>query len=120
MFSSFRDLLPILVVVGFFQLLVLQQPIPNFVDLIVGTMLVLLGLTFFIHGLETSLFPLGESMAYAFAKKGSVISLLLFGFALGFKIGGDTVNQRGIVQRAQGFWIEQQNAPHCRPDFQRL
>ena len=65
MFNSLRDLLPILVVVGFFQLVVLQQPIPNLFDLVVGTLFVLLGLTFFIYGLETSLFPLGEAMAYS-------------------------------------------------------
>ena len=94
MTSSLRDLTPILVVVAFFQLVVLQQPVPNFVDLIVGTMLVLLGLTFFLYGLETSLFPLGEAMAYAFAKKGSVFWLLTFGFALGF---GTTIAEPALI-----------------------
>ena len=92
--SSLRDLLPILVVVAFFQLVVLQQPIPDLVDLVVGTLFVLLGLTFFIYGLETSLFPLGEAMAYAFAKKGSVLWLLLFGFALGF---GTTIAEPALI-----------------------
>lgn len=94
MLSSLRDLLPILIVVAFFQLFVLQQPIPNLADLIVGTFFVLLGLTFFLHGLETSLFPLGEAMAYAFAKKGSVLWLLLFGFALGF---GTTIAEPALI-----------------------
>ena len=94
MTSSLRDLTPILVVVAFFQLVVLQQPVPNFVDLIVGTMLVLLGLTFFLYGLETSLFPLGEAMANAFAKKGSVFWLLTFGFALGF---GTTIAEPALI-----------------------
>jgi hypothetical protein len=30
------------------------------------------------------LFPIGESMANAFARKGSVVWLLIFAFALGF------------------------------------
>lgn len=94
MLSSLRDLSPVLVVVAVFQLLVLQQPIPNLVDLAIGTFFVLLGLTFFVHGLETSLFPLGESMAYAFAKKGSVVWLLLFGFALGF---GTTIAEPALI-----------------------
>jgi hypothetical protein len=94
MLSSLRDLSPILVVVAVFQLLVLQQPIPNLVDLVIGTFFVLLGLTFFLHGLETGLFPLGESMAYAFAKKGSIFWLLLFGFALGF---GTTVAEPALI-----------------------
>lgn len=94
MASSLRDLAPILVVVAFFQLVVLQQPVPNLFDLIIGTLFVLLGLTFFLYGLETSLFPLGESMAYAFAKKGSVFWLLLFGFSLGF---GTTIAEPALI-----------------------
>lgn len=94
MTGSLRDLAPVLLVVTFFQLGVLQQPIPNVVDLIVGAFCVLLGLTFFLHGLETSLFPLGESMAYAFAKKGSVFWLLCFGFALGF---GTTIAEPALI-----------------------
>ena len=94
MSGSFRDLLPILLVVAFFQLVVLQQPIPNLADLILGTLFVLMGLTFFLHGLEMSLFPVGESMAFSFAKKGSVLWLLAFGFALGF---GTTIAEPALI-----------------------
>lgn len=82
--DSIRDLLPIIAVITFFQLLVLQQPIPELGRLLWGTLLVVLGLTLFIRGLETGLFPVGESMAYAFARKGSLVWLLVFAFALGF------------------------------------
>ena len=68
--DSVRDLLPILIVIAFFQLVVLQQPIPNFGKLVYGTLLVVIGLTLFVRGLETGLFPIGESMAFAFARKG--------------------------------------------------
>lgn len=94
MTHSFRDLLPIIVVVAFFQLVVLQQPIPDFYNLILGVLLVISGLTFFIHGLEMGLFPIGESMANAFAKKGSVFWLLSFAFALGF---GTTVAEPALI-----------------------
>jgi hypothetical protein len=94
MLGSLRDLLPILMVVTFFQLVVLQQPIPALSDLIVGTVFVLLGLTFFLYGLEMSLFPVGETMAYAFAKKGSMLWLLAFGFALGF---GTTIAEPALI-----------------------
>ncbi len=60
--SSFRDLLPIFIVIAFFQLVVLQQPIPNLGSLLIGTILVLLGLSLFIEGLNLGLFPLGETM----------------------------------------------------------
>jgi hypothetical protein len=49
-----------------------------------GAFLVVLGLTFFILGLNLGLFPLGEDLAYAFARKGSLAWLLVFAFALGF------------------------------------
>lgn len=89
-----RDLLPIVLVILFFQLLVLQQPIPNMVDLLLGTLLVVLGLTLFTFGLEMGLFPIGEAMAHAFASKGSVFWLLLFSFTLGF---GTTVAEPALI-----------------------
>lgn len=45
MLNNARDLTPIVVVIGFFQLAVLQQPLPNIVELLVGLVLVLAGLT---------------------------------------------------------------------------
>jgi len=82
--DSLRDLAPIILVIAFFQLVVLQQPIPDLAGLLGGTLLVTLGLTFFIYGLQMGLFPIGESMAQAFSQKGSVFWLLLFAFTLGF------------------------------------
>jgi hypothetical protein len=61
--GSCKDLLPIILVIAFFQFAVLQQPMPNVGDILVGLALVVLGLTFFIYGLEMGLFPIGESMA---------------------------------------------------------
>jgi hypothetical protein len=43
-----------------------------------------LGLTFFVFGLEMGLFPIGESLAQALARKGSVFWLVIFSFSLGF------------------------------------
>ncbi len=92
--ESLRDLLPIIGVIAFFQLLVLGQPIPNLFDLLFGTLLVVLGLTFFVYGLEMGLFPIGESLAQAFARKGSLPWLLAFAFALGF---GTTVAEPALI-----------------------
>lgn len=92
--GSIRDLAPIIAVILFFQLVIIQQPLPNVGHLLLGIFFVLLGLTFFIHGLEQGLFPIGESMAHAFAKKGSVFWLLVFAFALGF---GTTVAEPALI-----------------------
>lgn len=94
MLDSVRDLAPIVLVILFFQLVIIQQPLPNIGQLALGVLFVLLGLTFFIHGLEQGLFPIGESMAHAFARKGSVSWLLLFAFALGF---GTTVAEPALI-----------------------
>jgi hypothetical protein len=92
--GSFMDLLPIFAVIFIFQLFILRQPIPNITDIAVGTGFVVIGLTLFIQGLEKSLFPIGETMAYAFAKKGSLFWLLLFAFSLGF---GTTAAEPALI-----------------------
>jgi hypothetical protein len=94
MLGSLRDLLPIVVVIAFFQLVVLQEPLPNLFSILTGLLLVVLGLTFFIFGLEMGLFPIGESMAQAFARKGSVAWLLVFAFCLGF---GTTIAEPALT-----------------------
>ncbi len=115
MLGSLRDLAPIILVILFFQFLVLQQPLPNIGQILVGVLFVVLGLTFFIHGLEQGLFPIGESMATAFARKGSLFWLIVFAFALGF---GTTVAEPALIAvaaeaasvAAQGGMIEATDA----------
>ncbi|WP_296061145.1 DUF1538 domain-containing protein [uncultured Amphritea sp.] len=94
MAGSVRDLLPIVVVIAFFQLMVLQQPVPDLVGLLTGLLCVVAGLTFFIYGLEMGLFPIGQVLAHAFARKGSLFWLLLFAFSLGF---GTTVAEPALI-----------------------
>ncbi|GAB2655091.1 DUF1538 domain-containing protein [Vibrio panuliri] len=94
MLGSLRDLMPIVLVIAFFQLVVLQEPLPNLASISLGLILVVTGLTFFIFGLEMGLFPIGETMAQAFAQKGSVAWLLLFSFCLGF---GTTIAEPALT-----------------------
>jgi hypothetical protein len=92
--ASIRDLLPIVLVVAFFQIVVIQQPFPELGRILAGCLLVVLGLAFFVRGLEQGLFPIGESLAYAFARKGNLFWLLLFAFALGF---GTTIAEPALT-----------------------
>ena len=82
--GSVRDLAPIVLVIAFFQIVVIQQPFPNLWNVIMGLACVVVGLALFIQGLESGLFPIGEALAQGFARKGSVIALLVFAFCLGF------------------------------------
>ena len=92
--GSVRDLAPIVLVITFFQYFILQAPLANAVGLVSGAMLVLLGLTLFVYGLELALFPIGESLAFDLARKGSVFWLLAFAFLLGF---GTTVAEPALT-----------------------
>jgi len=96
--DSLRDLLPIILVISFFQFAVLQQPIPNLGEIVIGVVFVVIGLTLFVQGLNMSLFPIGESMAYSFASKGSLFWLLCFAFALGF---GTTIAEPALIAVAR-------------------
>lgn len=92
--SSCFDLLPIIVVILVFQIFVIRQPLHNTMDLIGGAILIVLGLTLFIQGLEQGLFPIGETMAKSFARKGSLFWLICFAFALGF---GTTIAEPALI-----------------------
>jgi hypothetical protein len=63
LYSTLRDVLPILVVIIFFQMVVLKQPIPHLKKVILGGVYVVIGLTLFLMGLEKALFPIGKIMA---------------------------------------------------------
>ena len=58
-----RDVVPIAIILFGFQLGVLKRPIPNWRKVALGFVYVIIGLTFFLVGLELALFPIGESMA---------------------------------------------------------
>lgn len=61
--ATLRDILPILGLILFFQLVVLRQPVPHARRLVMGGVYVVLGLTLFLVGLEKALFPVGRLMA---------------------------------------------------------
>ena len=92
--AALRDLAPIVAVIAFFQIVVLQQPFPNLAEVLGGLLCVVAGLALFIRGLESGLFPLGEAIAQAFARKGSASALFAFAFCLGF---GTTVAEPALI-----------------------
>ena len=57
------DVVPIALVLFGFQYLVLRRPVPHLRRVVLGFVLVVLGLVFFLQGLEQALFPLGRLMA---------------------------------------------------------
>jgi len=82
--NSFKDLVPIIIVVAFFQVAIIQAMPKNLSSIIIGLIIVAVGLALFIRGLELGIFPIGENLATDFARKGSLFWLLLFAFTIGF------------------------------------
>lgn len=61
--TTARDVLPIAVFLFAFQRLVIGEPMAHRGQIVIGFLFVVLGLGFFLVGLEQSLFPLGKLMA---------------------------------------------------------
>lgn len=93
--ATLGDVVPIVAVLFGFQYLVLRRPVPQLKRVLAGFVAVILGLAFFLVGLEKSLFPLGELMAtqltnpefLGISGQGSwqdYYWVYLFAFAIGF------------------------------------
>ncbi len=95
---SLRDLAPIVLVIAVFQLFVIKQPVSGLLSLVFGGLLVVVGLAFFIFGLRLALFPIGEGLAHALARKGSAFWLFTFAFVLGF---GTTIAEPALLAVAE-------------------
>ena len=61
--ATCRDILPIAAIIIGFQLLVIRKPLAHPKKTLIGFLYVLLGIAFFLEGLEMALFPLGKLMA---------------------------------------------------------
>ena len=97
--KTVMDVLPVMVLLTLFQLAVLRKPLPNWKRMAGGFLLVLVGLTLFMDGLEIALFPIGRIMATQLSSPGFVFGshavppeapwyayswVLVFGAAVGF------------------------------------
>ncbi len=79
-----KDILPMILVVVFFQYLILRRPLANPFKVIFGFVMVLGGLYAFVLGLKLGLFPVGQLMAAQLIARGETPLLLLFAFLIGF------------------------------------
>lgn len=79
-----RDVLPIIVVILFFQFAVIRKRIPRLPTVLFGFSLVIVGLYAFVIGLKLGLFPIGQHMAEQLIGHERLLWLYLFAFAIGF------------------------------------
>ncbi len=92
--ESFRDLMPIILVILFFQGAIIESVPENWASTSIGLLIVAVGLAVFLLGLEIGIFPVGEGLAVEFAKKGSTRWILIFAFLIGF---GTTIAEPALV-----------------------
>ncbi len=64
----------------------------------------------FVEGLEIGLFPIGEALAHALAKKGSLLWLMVFAFALGFST---TIAEPALIAVAREAAMISSDAAKC-------
>lgn len=74
--ESTTNLIPILVIIAGFQLLVFQTIPENILSISVGFLIVILGVTFFLMGLEIGIFPLGNQLSSEFLERNSLFGSL--------------------------------------------
>lgn len=98
---ALKNLFPIVVVVVFFQLVILQQIPENTLGMAFGLLIVAVGVALFLQGLELSIFPVGKSLSNQFARRGSIPILLAFGFAIGFSAVVAEPALIAVAQQAQ-------------------
>lgn len=82
--GTIRDVMPILVVIFFFQYMIIKKPVAHLHKIITGIIMVILGLYAFIVGLEMGLFPIGESIALQLTGMKNNLLIYLFAFLIGF------------------------------------
>ncbi|MGM0768747.1 MAG: DUF1538 domain-containing protein [Pseudomonadota bacterium] len=98
---ALKNLFPIVAVVIFFQLVVLQQLPDDTLSMAIGLTVVAVGVALFLQGLELSIFPVGKSLSNQFARRGSLPILLSFGFAMGFSAVVAEPALIAVAQQAQ-------------------
>ena len=79
-----RDVLPMVLVVLFFQYVVLRRGVAHPLRVAVGFVMVLVGLYAFVVGLKMGLFPIGTIMAEQLIERGAPALILLFALLIGF------------------------------------
>jgi hypothetical protein len=82
--GTIRDVMPILIVIFFFQYIIIKKPVAHLHKIITGIIMVILGLYAFIVGLEMGLFPIGETIALQLTGMGNNLLIYLFAFLIGF------------------------------------
>ena len=81
-----QAILPVTVLVIFLQYTIIWLPMEDFLQFIIGTIMVSAGLIFFLMGVHVGLLPIGELIGNSLPRFGKVWLIVLISFTLGFVV----------------------------------
>jgi len=84
--DQIKALMPLVVYLVLFQIFILKQPVADAMLITGGMSAVILGLMFFMEGIEQGLMPLGNMMGNTLPKKLPMIGVLFITFLLGIGV----------------------------------
>lgn len=82
--ETFGSVLPLAGILLFLQLIVFKQPLHNNAQFITGFIMTVIGLHFFLKGIEFSLIPLGDSVGGNFVRIEHKWIVMIIGFVIGY------------------------------------
>ncbi|GMG97456.1 DUF1538 domain-containing protein [Tepidimicrobium xylanilyticum] len=82
--ETFRSIFPLTAFLVFIQLVVIRKPIENVKEFVIGFILSVLGLHFFLQGVSMSLFPIGDSVGSNLVVLERKWLIIIIGFVIGY------------------------------------
>ncbi|NDK08218.1 DUF1538 domain-containing protein [Candidatus Gracilibacteria bacterium] len=92
--GSLFDIIPILLVIIFFQIFIFQKVPENIGSILIGIIVLWFGLGTFLLGLQYGIFPIGEKVTGSFINKKGRFWLYIFSFLIGF---GTTIAEPALT-----------------------
>lgn len=84
LWGTAKSILPILVVLMAFQIIILRKPLTNIKELVVGFLLSVFGLNFFLKGVYLTIIPLGDSVGEGLVNIDNKYLITIIAFLLGY------------------------------------
>lgn len=75
---------PLVVVVVVLQFAVVRMPLNTFLQFVIGALMVIIGMTLFLAGVEIGILPIGKVLGAELPRRGSLLLVIGIAFLLGF------------------------------------
>ncbi len=86
LYEVLMAVMPITLVVTILQVVLISLPLVDFLRFLLGSFMVMLGLTLFLQGVKMGFLPMGETIGSKLPQEASLVVILLVAFTLGFVV----------------------------------